>query len=114
MISVNRRTLYGEVYNDVRCLSTDEKPTENINNGSTLVEIDTGKRYIFDASSLAWNEVVQSGGDGGDSYILPTMSASVKGGARLGNGLSINGDVLSVKTMTYTVDSNGDLTITLE
>jgi hypothetical protein len=28
MISVNRRVLGGEVYNDVRCLSTDTKPTD--------------------------------------------------------------------------------------
>lgn len=55
MISVNRRVLYGEVYNDVRCLSTDEKPTENIANGSTLVEIDTGAKYLFDAESGEWN-----------------------------------------------------------
>jgi hypothetical protein len=101
MISVNRRTLYGEVYNDVRCLSSDEKPTEGIKNGSTLIEIDTGARYLFDALSKAWNEVVQrEGGGEGDPYVLPTMSATVKGGARLGSGLSITGDVLSVDTIT--------------
>jgi hypothetical protein len=57
MISINRRVLYGEVYNDVRCLSTDEKPTEGIRNGSTLVEIDTGETYLFDAEAGVWNTV---------------------------------------------------------
>lgn len=55
MVSVNRRVLYGSVYHDVRCLSTDEKPTEDIANGSTLVEIDTGDRYLFDAGAREWN-----------------------------------------------------------
>ena len=101
MISINRRMMYGEVFNDVRCLSTDTKPLTGIKNGSTLIEIDTGKKYLFDALSKAWNEVVQrDGGGDGDSYVLPTMSASVKGGARLGSGLSITGDVLSVDTIT--------------
>lgn len=57
MVSINRQTLYGEVYNDVRCLSTDEKPTDGIRNGSTLVEIDTGSKYLFDASTGEWNDV---------------------------------------------------------
>ena len=59
MVSINRRTLYGEVYNDVRCLSTDEKPTENIKNGSTLIEMDTGKGYLFDADSQTWRQIPQ-------------------------------------------------------
>ena len=94
MVSINRRTLYGEVYNDVRCLSSDEKPTEGIKNGSTLIEIDTGKRYLYDALSGSWNEFSQGGGSG--EYVLPTMSQSVKGGATLGDGLSMSGDSLSV------------------
>lgn len=62
MVSINRRTLYGEVYNDVRCLSTDEKPTENIKNGSTLIEMDTGKGYLFDADAGAWRQIPQGSG----------------------------------------------------
>ncbi len=57
MVSINRITSYGRVYNDVRCLSTDEKPTENIKNGSTLIEIDTGTEFLFDADSGTWNSV---------------------------------------------------------
>ena len=57
MVSINRRTLYGEVYNDVRCLSSDPKPTEGIRNGSTLTEIDTGKTYMFDRENGEWHEI---------------------------------------------------------
>ena len=44
-----------EVVHDVRCLSTDTKPTIGITNGSTCLEIDTGDIYIFDADSQSWN-----------------------------------------------------------
>jgi hypothetical protein len=58
MVSVNRRVLGGEVYNDVRCMSTDAKPTD-VKNGSTLVEIDTGNGYLFDADSGTWKQLPQ-------------------------------------------------------
>lgn len=64
MISANKRILYGSVYNDVRCLSTDEKPTDVLN-GSVLTEIDTGKTYLFDAAGKAWHEMPTGGGGGG-------------------------------------------------
>lgn len=44
-----------EIIHDVRCLSTDTKPTVGITNGSTLLEIDTGDIYIFDGESQSWN-----------------------------------------------------------
>lgn len=66
MVSINRRVLYGEVYNDIRCLSTDEKPTEDVKNGSVLTEIDTGTRYLFDAVGREWHEVPSGGGGGTD------------------------------------------------
>ena len=56
MITVNRRRLSGQIFNDVRCLSTDQKPLD-VKNGSSLIEIDTGKRYLFDAASATWHEV---------------------------------------------------------
>lgn len=42
---------------DIRCLSTDTKPTANIPNGSTCIEIDTGKVYMYDIDSDTWNEI---------------------------------------------------------
>lgn len=38
------------------CLSTDAKPTENIRNGSILVEIDTGTVFFFNEDSSTWVE----------------------------------------------------------
>lgn len=46
---------------ELRGLSTDTKPTEingkTINNGSTFIEIDTGKLYFYDLSNEEWKEV---------------------------------------------------------
>ena len=45
---------------ELRGLSTDEKPTElegyTIDNGSTFVEIDTGKLYFYDLENQLWKE----------------------------------------------------------
>lgn len=49
---VNSETPYCEGY----CLSTDVKPTEDIRNGSILVEIDTGKVFFFNEDSSTWVE----------------------------------------------------------
>lgn len=74
MISANKRILYGSVYNDVRCLSTDEKPTDVLN-GSVLTEIDTGKTYLFDAAGKAWHEMPTGGGGGGSTTPVDPHSA---------------------------------------
>lgn len=163
MISINKRRLYGEVYNEVRCLSDDEKPTD-VKNGSILIEIDTGDTYMFDADGAVWNQLPSSGGGGGggnepkpsstapkmdgtassgssllyaradhvhptdtsrastavattsanglmsatdkakldgiesgaNAYTLPTMSATTKGGAKLGDGLALTDGALGI------------------
>lgn len=45
---------------ELRGLSTDTKPTaigiNNIANGSTFVEIDTGNIYFYDEENQEWNE----------------------------------------------------------
>ena len=41
-------TYYSELTLQVRGLSTDEKPTEHVGNGSIFIEIETGKLYSFD------------------------------------------------------------------
>lgn len=45
---------------DLRGLSTDSKPT-SVPNGSSFIEIDTGKGYLFDEENKQWIEL-QSGG----------------------------------------------------
>jgi len=47
---------------EVRCLSTDEKPTvlpngNPIANGTSLFEIDTGKLFLYNSENEQWNEV---------------------------------------------------------
>jgi hypothetical protein len=36
--------------------STDEKPTENVVNGTPFIEMDTGKVYFFDEENAQWEE----------------------------------------------------------
>ncbi len=42
---------------DFRGLSTDSKPTSGVPNGSTFIEIDTGKGYLYDIASNEWHEI---------------------------------------------------------
>lgn len=56
MVSIYKHIIYGEVAHDVRCMSTDTKPT-NVSNGSTCIEIDTGNGYLFDADGKQWKEI---------------------------------------------------------
>ena len=42
---------------EVACLSTDTKPTEDIANGSVLIEMDTKKVYMFDGDNALWREI---------------------------------------------------------
>lgn len=47
---------------ELRGLSTDEKPVDeinntNIDNGSVFIEIDTGKVYMFDLENTEWKEI---------------------------------------------------------
>lgn len=56
----------GSVYvADIYCDSSDTKPTTELANGSTLTEVDTGKKYLFNEATTSWVEV--SGGGGGGS-----------------------------------------------
>lgn len=38
------------------CTSEDTKPTEDITNGSLVLEMDTGKIYAFDEEGTEWIE----------------------------------------------------------
>ena len=74
MVTVNTKKINNGYLMDVRCLSTDEKPTVTptpngylqpgyfveIQNGTPLIEIDTGKKYLFDGASKTWKEIESS------------------------------------------------------
>lgn len=43
---------------DLRGLSTDEKPINKyVGNGSTFIEMDTGKVFMYDAEHKLWKEI---------------------------------------------------------
>lgn len=44
-------------YVEGACLAADSKPTDGIANGSIIVEIDTGKIFMFNETGSAWAEV---------------------------------------------------------
>lgn len=54
MVSVNTHKNGVNPWWDVRCTSTDSKPTAGVPNGSTCIEIDTGDGYLFNADVGEW------------------------------------------------------------
>lgn len=51
-----KKSIDNKQYGKGVCTSDDVKPVENIANGSELVEIDTGKRCVFDEGQSIWIE----------------------------------------------------------
>ena len=69
MVTILKQITYDGTVHDVRCLSTDTKPTEGIANGSTCIEIDTGKGYLFDKTGGQWIEL-----PGGGAVVISTAT----------------------------------------
>lgn len=63
MITITKTEKYdnNKILVELRGLSTDEKPTEMsdkvIQNGSTFIEIDTGKIFMYDLENEQWKEM---------------------------------------------------------
>ena len=79
----------GLILAELRGLSTDDKPTrlngtDKVANGSTFVEIDTGKKYMYDAENEEWCES-SSGGSGSSSNTYSTTETQI--GTYLGKPL---------------------------
>lgn len=60
MISVSQTVQY---IDNVACvistyygLSTDNKPTDGVGNGSAFIEMDTSKIYFFDVANATWRD----------------------------------------------------------
>jgi len=49
----------GKQYVEVACLSTDTKPVGDFLTGSTLIEVDKGKVYLYDADGASGSEWVE-------------------------------------------------------
>lgn len=57
MITIIKNIYFDETrYIEARGLSTDNKPTDDICNGSMYIEMDSGKVYFFDAAGETWRE----------------------------------------------------------
>ena len=63
MITVKsaKKTLTGNFEINGYCLMEDEKPTENIANGSKLWELNSGDKYVFDEENTEWIKLKTSG-----------------------------------------------------
>lgn len=55
-------------------LSTDTKPTGAVLNGREFVEMDTGKKYLFDYENGEWLEQPEEGGGGGGGVLIVHQS----------------------------------------
>ena len=55
--NVDREQELGTDLVEIACLSTDTKPTDDIANGSILIEMDTGTIFMFDADGADWVEI---------------------------------------------------------
>ena len=51
------QTIKGTNVKEYACLSTDEKPTAGVANGSPLLEMDTGDVYVFDKENNEWHKL---------------------------------------------------------
>ena len=49
-------SVIGRNAKDYVCLSSDTKPV-GVSNGSMLLEMDTGKIYVFDEANSTWREI---------------------------------------------------------
>lgn len=65
-------------------LSTDEKPTSGVQNGSGFTEMDTGDKYVFNAESGEW--LKSKSGDSGGSAVPVEVSTEADMTALLTSG----------------------------
>ena len=61
--------------------STDSKPTSGVMNGSTCIEVNTGKKYVYDEEGSQWTEIGNSGGGGGGGGDFSTAEVTISKGA---------------------------------
>lgn len=63
----------------VYCNSSDTKPTSDLVNGSRLVEVDTGKNYLFNEATSSWVEVSGGGGGSVNNNTVETYTGTMSG-----------------------------------
>ena len=75
----------------------------NFPSNPTVGQQSTQNGRTYQWSGKSWRFVSSGGGGGGSEYTLPTATASILGGVKVGSGLSISNGVLST-----TADSRWD------
>ena len=87
---------------EAACLSTDNKPTTGIANGSLCFEMNTGKKYMFDEESGEWVEFQSGGGGGGGgSSDFSTAEVTVVNGT----GQDVRGAFISTLPFEPPIDT---------
>lgn len=64
------------------CLSTDTKPVGGVANGSTLIEMDTGDKFMYDEANQTWLNITNPGGGGSAEVWFAGASYVDDGGTR--------------------------------
>ena len=90
-MSVAYGTKSGDTYWQLRGLSSDEKPTEGVPNGSTFEEIDTGNEFMFDADGKIWHPTKQSSSAAG-AYSVPVATETTVGGIKESDTVIVDED----------------------
>lgn len=97
---VSLRPSYRAWLDEYYCVSTDEKPVGvNVKNGSSMKEMDTGKKYMFDAEHQEWLEVSGSLVNGGGS--------SSGGSSNSSSGSSGGTGTMVVEVEAYVTETDG-------
>ena len=81
-----------------------------------FVAKETGKGLSTNDFTKAYKDKLDGIDSGANKYTLPTASSSTKGGVKVGGGLSMSGEVLSVKPVEYSVlvDANNKDVVKLQ
>lgn len=108
--AIDRTFVTGNQQDQVKkyaCLSTDSKPTTGIRNGSSVIEMDTGKTYLFDEDGGEWVELPNSGGGGGggggSNFVKITLDLTPP------DGYSCDIKAIEQGEVGYSYDNNGEV-----
>ena len=79
MITVKsaKKTLTGNFEINGYCLMEDEKPTENIANGSKLWELNSGDKYVFDEENTEWIKLTTAHAQGSSNIKTKTYTGTL-------------------------------------
>lgn len=111
----------GKVLIEAACLSTDTKPTTGVANGSKCIEMDTGKKYMFNEEDSEWEELPSSGGGGGGGTTVEALSVTQNGTYTAPSGkayspvaVNVSGGSSDFSTATLSIVDEGGFSVNLK